>query len=359
VTVVCRQALRELAWTFLVTSVVLLLVGVAGRFLGYLQDAALGRYTADAVLAMIALRVPEYCALTLPLSLYLSCVFVVSRAHADHETTVLWAAGASPLRYYGWFAAAAVLVGTVVAAMSMVLSPAAAVRFETLVAAERMRQAFAAMTPNEFHRERGAHAVTYAEDVAPDSHTLLRVFIATRDDAGRDVVVVADRGTQVVSPSSDSRFLRLESGRRYEGTAGSGSVRVVEFRTLSQRLETGGGRVSPQGEAATPTQVLDPSTPGAAAELHWRIALPIMCVLGVFVAVGIARVAPGEGRFARLPRALVVFFLYYVALLANRSALAAADLPPAFGFWSVHAAFAVAGWLLARRFARPLGWSGV
>jgi lipopolysaccharide export system permease protein len=353
-TVVCRQFLRELFATLCLTTVVLLLAAVGGRFLGYMQDAALGKYGAHAVVSMIALRLPEFLQLTLPLAFFLACVLSVSRAHADHESTVLGASGTSPFRYYAWAGGSAVVVGTLVAGLSLCLTPAANARFVEVVAAERLRQAFAALPPGEFHAERGGRTVTYADAVLPDAQMLRGVFIAQRGADGRDVVVRAERGVQVISDRTESRYLRLEAGRRYEGAAGDGALRVVEFGVLMQRMDAGERRAVPRAQEATPTRALDPGTAADAAELHWRLALPIVCVVGALLAVGLARVAPREGRFARLPAALVLFFFYYVLLLLNQSAIGEAEAPAPLGLWVVHAIFALVAFALAVRLRRPL-----
>ena len=54
-----RYVGRELVLVFAVALVTVLLVALGGRFIGYLQDAALGRYSADALFTLIALRLPS------------------------------------------------------------------------------------------------------------------------------------------------------------------------------------------------------------------------------------------------------------------------------------------------------------
>ncbi len=91
-----RYVSRELLAVFLVTALVLLVIALGGRFMGYLQDAALGKHSADALLKIMALRVPEFLQLTLPFSFYIALVLTAARLYADQEMTVLVTSGSSP-----------------------------------------------------------------------------------------------------------------------------------------------------------------------------------------------------------------------------------------------------------------------
>ena len=58
--VAARYINREVAAIFVVTLLMLLLVAVGGRFIGYLQEAATGKLTGSAVLTIMYLRLPEF-----------------------------------------------------------------------------------------------------------------------------------------------------------------------------------------------------------------------------------------------------------------------------------------------------------
>ena len=105
-----RYVSRELLAIFLVTAVVLLVIALGGRFMGYLQDAALGKHSADALLKIMALRVPEFLQLTLPFSFYIALVLTSARLYADQEMTVLVTGGSSPAQVLRWISVSALVV---------------------------------------------------------------------------------------------------------------------------------------------------------------------------------------------------------------------------------------------------------
>ncbi len=348
-----RYVSRELVAVFVVTAFVLFVVALGGRFMGYLQDAALGKHSADALARIVVLRMPEFLQLTLPFSFYIALVLTIARLHADQEMTVLLTSGSAPLHVFRWIAFSALFVAAVVAVLSTQATPRANGQLERFLRAESERRQFETMTPGMFHSIDDGTGVTYAETTSSDHRELSQVFIAVAGRHGRSVTIWAERGAQYVDAITGSRFLRLHSGHRYEGTIGAMPYRVVKFATLSQRIEQRDPSLSAIEIDAQPTTRLRRDEPRSAAEFHWRIALPLMTLLAAPVGFGLARVPTRQGRFARIVPAVLAFLGYYFLLLVSRNGLAVGRIPDAIGMWPVHVGFAVAGALLLRRLNRP------
>jgi lipopolysaccharide export system permease protein len=95
-------------------------------------------------------------------------------------------------------------------------------------------------------------------------------------------------------------------------------------------------KVSPE---ATPTRDLIGSPDlERAAELQWRIALPVMAIVLTLIAVPLSRLRPREGRYGRVVLAVIVFFVYLQLLSAGKVWIARGTVPPWLGLWWVHAA---------------------
>ena len=69
--------------------------------------------------------------------------------------------------------------------------------------------------------------------------------------------------------------------------------------------------------------------------------------------MGISRVKPREGRFARVVPGMGVMLGYYLMLLANQNALVEEQIPEVMGLWGVHGIFAGVALFLLRRLANP------
>lgn len=349
-----RYIMRELLLVFIVTSVVLLLIGLGGRFIGYLQDAALGKFAADALVPLLVLRLPEFFQLTLPFAFYIALILTVSRLFADRELTVLFAAGVPPARILRWFLVIAGLLALLVGYLSLSVTPASEVERAQFMLEQRVRSEFDALTAGVFHTFSGGRRVTYAEDISADRRQLREVFVAQNDPDAGSTTIWAERGSQYVDADTGSRFLLLEDGVRYEGKPGAGDYRVVEFGALGQRIERPDPvverlRISSQPNA----QLLSDGSGEAMAELHWRLSLPIMVMVATFFGVGLAKARPREGRFSNFVPALLAFLGYYLALLLNQYALVEGLVPIVFGFWGVHVLFLLIGAFFTGRLAQP------
>ncbi len=349
-----RYVGRELVLVFAVALVTVLLVALGGRFIGYLQDAALGRYSADALFTLIALRLPEFTQMTIPFAFFVAVLLTWGRLHAEREFAVLLGGGASPRRMLGWVCALALPAGAAVGYLSLAVTPMAAHAFAELASAQRVSSEFEAITPGTFHDFDRARRVTYAGEISDDRQRLVDVFTDERRAGGVHVAVWAEAGSQYVTADTGSRFLVLENGVRYEGAPGHADFRVVAFDRLGQRVERSPFSPSRIDPRTLPTATLWGGDRERVAELHWRMALPLVTIVGAFCAFGLARARPRAGRFARIVPAVVLFAAYYLGCVALQSAIADGLIAAAVGLWPMHGLMILAAAVLVRRAYRPL-----
>ena len=121
--VAARYINKELVLVFLVTLLVLLIVAVGGRFIGYLQDAAAGKYAAEGLFTIMRLRIPGFLQLLLPFAFYIAVLLTFGRLYADQEMAVLHTGGASPVRLLRWIALPVVVLASVVAYLTLEVTP--------------------------------------------------------------------------------------------------------------------------------------------------------------------------------------------------------------------------------------------
>ena len=96
-------------------------------------------------------------------------------------------------------------------------------------------------------------------------------------------------------------------------------------------------------------ELIGTAEPPLVAELHWRIGWVVPVLLLGFLAVPLSRLAPRQGRHARVPLAVLLFAVYAGLLTSGRTLLERAETPLALGLWWVHAAAFVLALVL-------LGW---
>ena len=351
--VAARYINRELLSVLVVVVLVLLVVALGGRFIGYLQEAALGKYPADSLLTIIWLRLPEFLQQLLPFAFYVALLLAVGRLHAEHEMSVLQGGGVGPSRVLVWLLPVTLIMAAFVAWLALAVTPQNNAELEQFFTEQRERQEFDGVNPGVFRSLQSGRRVTYTETVSDDRQQLGEVFIAERDPR-RPVTVWAESGSQYIDATTGSQFLVLENGTRYEGRIGTKDYRVVSFGTLGQRLTvTSGGRKRIDAESLPTAALIGDPGAGNTAELQWRVGLPLVVLIAAVLGVGLARVKPSQGRFARIAPGISVFLGYYLLLIVTKDAMSEGDWPTAAGLWPVHLGFACLALYLLRRVALP------
>jgi lipopolysaccharide export system permease protein len=94
-------------------------------------------------------------------------------------------------------------------------------------------------------------------------------------------------------------------------------------------------------EAVPTASLLESNDPEKRAEFHWRVALPVMCIVLTLLAVPLSKLRPREGRFARVWLAVLIYFVYSNLVSAGKVWLARGTVPEAVGLWWVHIAVAL------------------
>jgi lipopolysaccharide export system permease protein len=143
--VAARYLNRELFWVFVVVVMVLLTIALGGRFIGYLQDAVLGKYAAESLLTIMWMRLPDFLQQLLPFAFYISLLLTIGRVHAEQEMAVLQGAGIGPGRLLIWLAPASIALAILVAFFSLSLTPANNAILEEFFDEQRANQEFDAV----------------------------------------------------------------------------------------------------------------------------------------------------------------------------------------------------------------------
>jgi len=342
-----RYLLREVTWTFVAVTGVLLLVLMSNQFARVLGQAAQNDFPGHIVLTLIGLTTLQQLTVLVPIGLFLGIVLALGRLYHESEMTAMSACGVGPLRIYRPIALLSVVVALLLALLSFRVVPVAwqhstELRVEALKAAQ-----FAALEPGRFRSFAGGDAVFYAERV-DETGELFGVFVQ-RNVGDTIEVAIAERAVQRGTGQQEQMFV-LYNGRRYEGVPGAANWRIVEFREhgIPVRLpETKAAKDRTEMKATA--ELVGSRVPRDRAELAWRTAVPVMALVLMVLAVPMARLRPRQGRFARIGVAVLAYFLYSNLLAAVRVWIQKDTAGGQFGLWWVHLVpLAIAAWLLWR-----------
>ncbi|MDT8397747.1 MAG: LPS export ABC transporter permease LptF [Pseudomonadales bacterium] len=340
--IILRYLSKQILGITFAATFILLLVAVLGRFLKYLAQASQGEIDPGVLVLLMSYRLPEFLQLILPLALVLGILLAHGRLYADNEMTVLFACGLSKVRLLGLTLVSSLLVAGLVAGLSLGLTPWGLVNTDALLEAQKELNEFDIMVPGIFQNiSRGART-TYAETVSDEE--LRNIFMHER---ARNRVTVA-RLANPVEDENGQRLVVLKEGSMSEGLSGKQEYTVTGFNELGIRIpsRTLNFEIAVAERALSTRDLLSSSRLPDQAELQWRISLILLIPVMTLLVVPLSRVAPRQGRFAKLLPAILLYTLYFGFLLGSRDLMARGDIPASIGMWWVHALFLAAGLLL-------------
>lgn len=332
-----RYILREVVTAWLVVTSVLLIILLANQVAGVLERAAVNRYPQGVVLELIGLGALQNLSILVPVGLLLGVVLALGRLYHDSEMAAALACGVGPASIYIPVGLLAVCVAAGLAWLTLVLAPDATSRALSLRSAAVRAGQFAPISPGKFRSFAGGNAVVYAQNVNKDG-TLGNVFVE-RNRGSVIEVALAGRARHSVTPDGLTHTITLYDGERYEGEPGSPQFRIVHFaeHTIPVQVPTASDTVK-NLEAQPSRSLWDSNDPNRRAELHWRIAMPISCVVLTLLAIPLSRLRPRQGRYARVWVAVVIYFLYSNLISVGKVWVARGTVPEALGLWWTHAA---------------------
>ncbi len=330
-----RYILRQVASSWLGVTAVLLLILLTNQVARVLDRAASNQYPRDVVLELIGFSALQNLAVLLPVGLLLGVVLSLGRMYHDSEMAAALSCGVGPSRIYGPILALTAVVTALLGWLTLSVSPGAAARaFDLRNEAARAGQ-FAAIAPGKFRSFGGGSTVFYAESAAADG-TLERVFVK-RNRGSRYEIAVARRARHAISADGSLHTLTLYDGERYEGVPGQAQFRIVRFleNVIPVRTPEVDATRTPL-EAVPTARLLGSGDRKERAELHWRLALPVMAVALTVLAIPLSRLRPRQGRYSRVWLAVVIYFLYVSLVSAAKVWIERGTTPEVLGLWWVH-----------------------
>lgn len=361
--IIFRYLTKEILTTLLATTLLLLVLFVTNQSLQFLQRAALGQIPATEILHIIILQIPLFLGYLLPLGLYLGVLLTLGRMQLDSEMTVLSACGVSCAKLTGMILIIAFFVSLIVTGLMAVVVPQAQGDTNVIMDTAAVTASVGQVIPNRFmvfQKKNENPIVFYAASVT--HHAILHnVFLAQKlkNKQGTDdkkwSVIVAQSVSEKKLRGQAGRYLIFNHGYRYVGEPGEKDYQVMQFnqyglRTLVNDIPNDNAA---QYYSFSKLWKLRTTDKKSAAELQWRMAMPISTMLFALLAVPLSEVRPRYGKFTQLFPAMLIYLGYGDLIFLTRSWMRFGRVSSAWGMWWVHGAILLLAIILM---LYRLGW---
>lgn len=339
--IINRALVKEVLVSTGAVATIILSIFLVLRSVGFLREAAQGSLPVDSVFVLLLLKMVTYLDVIIPLILFVAILMVLGRWYKDNEMTVISACGIGQQMLLKPLMVLVLIVGGLVTACSLYLSPLSSRVSEKIAFEYRNRNEVAGIVTGSFVETRRGRGVYFVESYNEQEDHYERVFVynSAFDTEG---VTVSDIAFRQVDEETGDQFLVLKNGTRYEGLAGQPDYRVIDFESYSVRLKNK-VRKAPKLpiKAFRTTRLIKSSDPRLKAELQARLAKPIATAILALFALTYSTVTVRGGRTTNLLMAFLTYFSYFNALGVVSNFMKKETMSPDFGLWLVHAFFLI------------------
>lgn len=327
-----RYLFREFTQSFLATLIVLMVVSLGGVMVDLLGNMADGRLPATLLVSQLGLQLLNYLAIILPLALMLGLLLAFARLYRDSEMPVLTSIGVGPRRMLRPLLMLVVPVVALVGALSLWLGPWADRTSERMIEHANRSLVVAGLDAGKFTVLPNG-SVIYIGGISADGTRLQRVFVQ-RQDEGRVDVVTARSGEMFFEGSRD-RYMRLTDGFRVEGPLNRGmDYNLMRYASNEFALpDRAHVREETDPELMPTLDLLDDPRADANAQLHSRIAPPLLALAFALLTLPLARSSPRQARYGRIMLGFLAYLVGTNLMFLGTQALADGTLPALLGLW--------------------------
>ena len=349
-----RYLAKEVYITLASLTVILLLIFMSNEFVHYLNRAAAGELPLLFIMQLMILEIPNFMGLLLPLGFYMSIMIAYGRLHADSEMIVLNACGYTPNLLLRQSLLMASMTAVFVLVIMLWGSPYIELERAKLLRSSGVQTIMRAIIPGQFRAVSGGRQIFYVESMSPDKAVAEHVFLARLNDKGGQLqwdILWADKAYLRSDQQTSEDYAILQNGRAYQGRPGRADYQVAEFERYQARLPHPSFVVRNVDRTAYPASLWPINNPdrSKAAELQWRLSVPVMVFTLTLIGVPLSRVNPRSGKFSKLIPAILIFIVYANLVFLARDWLSQGKIPSWLGMWWIHLLFICLGVVLIWR----------
>lgn len=324
----------------------LIVVWLSVLLVRLLGEAANGSIGADVVFGLATFSSITALPVILAVSLFIAVLTTMTRSFRESEMVVWFASGLSLKDWINPVLRCAVPLAIVIAFLTLVASPWAYRQIEEYRQRYEQRSELSKVSVGQFIETQNGERVFFAE--APQSADDELGKVVARVISPEWLSVVTAESAHIETLPNGDRFLVLNQGYRYDLKPDETEFRLFDFENYGFRLEskaqdTSGEAISRLAERmlkARPTlRLLEDESNSAAAQLMWRLALPLAALNLALLALPLAAVNPRLGRSGDILIAGLVGLLYMNLINLSRGWISQGKLSFGLGVWLVHALF--------------------
>ena len=281
--------------------------------------------------------------LIITLSFFLAIILSISQLYKNSEAIVMNSMGLSDKHFVVFIQPTVLLTFILITFLTIYAVPWAKQQKNIVEEETKNASEFSFITKGEFEEFQQGDIVFYASESKTldtlGEQDFEEIFIYSTNEE-KPMIVIASEARKYIDPRTNSTYLRLKDGIRYQGIPSDENISILSFELYDLEIISG----ELQKSLAIYTKIEGKSTfdlikeggSYANAELQWRLSQPITVLILSFFGIFLGKTSPRGGKGVNLLIGIIVFMLYNNGLLVAKRAIELGQINLLTGFLGVH-----------------------
>ncbi|MBN1378600.1 MAG: LPS export ABC transporter permease LptF [Gammaproteobacteria bacterium] len=332
--VIDRYVLKECAWATLGVVAVLLVILLGNMLVRVLGDIAKGELPADTLWVVLLINCVHYLVVVLPIGLYLGILLGMGRLYRDSEMAALFACGVGTAKLYRPITALTIPIALLTVMLSMFIAPLLAEKQDEIRHQAKYASGLSGLVAGRFNISNKGKQSLFFERWAEDGEQMHQVFYYAHEE---QVATVQTADAAHIQPEERATYVVFENGKAISGVPGRRDYRIIDYASHGVRVKKDETPLLKLSISSTPTsELLNAAKPELIAEWHWRLAVPVACLLLGLLALPLSYSPPRKGRYNRIGIAILIYIIYLNSLGLGRAWLEKEVISGLLGLWWAH-----------------------
>jgi len=308
---------------------ILFLLVVGSRFVGYFEKAAEGLMDPCIIFSVIFLRFPDFITLLIPLSFFLGILISISRLYGEREIYGYISVGLSQLDLVKFLAPQAFIYFSITLMLSLYVAPYTKALSQEIMSIDSFEEQIESMKPDKIYSFEDGRAFIYAKAI--NDNVLEDVKMFRTDENGSNLIIAEQLRVNKINRQLELDF---KSGVFYKGIFSEQRQVISSFENFISPIERDVDRVS----GLSMSKIFDYSAESEKANFQWNISIPATLIILLFLGVYMGAVKPRQGRFSVILPGMLIYIAYLSLLILARESLST-NPTSGIGLWWIHLIF--------------------
>jgi len=340
---IARYIRRNLVTLFFAIFFIIGLFVFGNRIVLTVQESFEKGIPFQELIPLISFNMIRDVTLIITLSFFLAIILSISQLYKNSEAIVMNSMGLGDKHFVVFIQPTVLLTFIIITFLTIYAVPWAKQQKNIVEEETKNASEFSFITKGEFEEFQQGDIVFYASESKTldtlGEQDFEEIFIYSTNEE-KPMIVLASEARKYIDPRTNSTYLRLKDGIRYQGIPSDENISILNFELYDLEIISGELQKSlaiyTKIEGQSTVDLIKAGGSYANAELQWRLSQPITVLILSFFGIFLGKTSPRGGKGVNILIGIIVFMLYNNGLLVAKRAIELGQINLLTGFLGVH-----------------------